>query len=258
MLVKDIMVEDVISVAQDVSISEAERVMTVNDIGRLIVENEAGEVVGIITDGDLVKQRNFDLAVEEIMTSDLIKAYSDQSIQEVAQIVSDNQIGGVPIFSAEGEELVGIVTTDDIVSGYMREENKEELSPENSAIYLAMTSTRKYENYWLDKIKGYGYQAAITQTGAKAEDLPIKLRESATVAAIARQVINEKAKEKVAVSNAVRDVYNQLNLINPGLGGGFKVAIVRGKGKVAVAAFGKFGHALVDGPDQIALGTSVI
>ncbi|MBM7624982.1 HutP family protein [Sporohalobacter salinus] len=257
MIVKDIMIEDVITVNQNATISEAERIMTVNDIGRLIVENDSGEVVGMITDGDLVKERDFNLKAKEIMTTDLIEVYQTQSIQEVAQIVSDNKIGGVPVFNKE-EELVGIVTVDDIVSGYMKEENTAKISPESSAIYLSMTRSREYENYWLDKIKGYGYKAAITQTGANSEDLPIKLRESATVAAIARKVIKERAKEKVAISNAVRDAYNQLNLINPGLGGGFKVAIVRGEGKVAVSVFGKFGHALVDGPDQIALGTSII
>ncbi|SEM50465.1 HutP protein [Candidatus Frackibacter sp. WG12] len=65
-------------------------------------------------------------------------------------------------------------------------------------------------------------------------------------------------RDKLAISSAVKDAYTQLDLINPGLGGGFKVAIVRGEGRVAVAIFGKFGHALVDGPEQVAVGMSVI
>lgn len=257
MLVEELMVEEVITIDEKATIGEAERIMTVHDIGRLLVKDKAGNIVGIVTDGDLVKQRDFEVKIKEIMTSDLIKVYKDETIQEVSQVLSDNQIGGVPVFN-ENEELVGIVTADDIVSSYVEEERQAKLSPESSAIYLAMTRSRDYENYWIDKIKGYGYKPAITQTGAKAEDLPIKLRESATVAAIARGVIKERTKDKIAISNAVKDAYNQLNLINPGLGGGFKVAIVRGKGRVVVAIFGEFGHALVDGPEQIALGTSVI
>jgi len=257
MLVKDLMVKDVITVNENATIAEAERIMSVHNIGRLIVEDNLGEVVGIITDGDLVKQRDFELEVKEVMTTEIIGVTQEYTIQQVAQILSDNQLGGVPVFNKD-DKLVGIITTDDIVSGYVQEEREAKLSPESSAIYLAMTRSRDYENYWLDKIKGYGYKPAITQTGANAENLPIKLRESATVAAIARGVVRERMRDKLAISSAVKDAYTQLDLINPGLGGGFKVAIVRGEGRVAVAIFGKFGHALVDGPEQVAVGMSVI
>ena len=256
MEIQELMSKEVITITPDVTLEEAERLMNVNDIGRLVVL-ENNNIVGIITDGDLVYNNNLDVLVEEIMETDVITINHKKTIQEVSQVLSDNHIGGVPVVDA-GDELVGIVTAEDIVSGYVKEEKTEKVSPESSSIYLSMTRSREYENYWLDKIKGYGYKAAITQTGANAENLPIKLRESITVAAIARGVIRENPKEKIAVSNAVKDAYTQLDLVNPGLGGGFKVAVVRGKGRVAVSVFGKFGHALVDGPEQLALGISVI
>ncbi|GAB6099823.1 hypothetical protein JCM16358_17020 [Halanaerocella petrolearia] len=256
MLVEKIMTKQVVTVNPKTTVEESERLMNVNNIGRLIViDNE--EVLGIVTDGDLVQYHDLDNSIEDIMETDLITIQNNKSIQEAAQVLSDHHIGGVPVLDA-ADKLVGIVTAEDIVSGYVKEESVEKLSPESSAIYLSMTRSREYEDYWLDKIKGYGYQAAITQTGANAENLPIKLRESTTVAAIARGVIRENSQEKIAVSNAVKDAYTQLNLVNPGLGGGFKVAIVRGKGRVSVAVFGKFGHALVDGPEQLAVGMSVI
>lgn len=255
MEIRELMSSDVITITADVTLEEAERLMNLNDIGRLIVR-ENDKMVGIITDGDLV-YNDLDVLVKEVMETEVITINYKKTIQEVSQLLSDNKIGGVPVVDDTGE-LVGIVTAEDIVSGYVKEEKTEKISPESSSIYLSMTRSREYENYWLDKIKGYGYQAAITQTGANAENLPIKLRESITVAAIARGVIKENPKEKIAVSNAVKDAYTQLDLVNPGLGGGFKVAVVRGKGRVAVSVFGKFGHALVDGPEQLALGISVI
>ncbi len=256
MQVEEIMTEEVVTVAPETTVEEAERMMNVNQIGRLVVETD-GEVVGIVTDGDLVYDQDDDNKIEKVMNKEVVTIYHDRSVQEAAQVLSDRKIGGLPVLNRE-EKLVGIITAEDIVSGYVRDEQGGKLTPESSAIYLAMTRSREYEEYWLDKIQGYGYRAAITQTGANAENLPIKLRESTTVAAIARGVIEENLREKIAVSNAVKDAYTQLNLINPGLGGGFKVAIVRGQGRVAVAAFGKFGHALVDGPDQLAVGISVI
>ncbi len=256
MLVKELMSNNVIFVSVDTTIEEVERLMDLNGIGRLVITEEK-KVKGIVTDGDLVQQRDLNLPIKNIMEEDVICIYQNKSIQEAAQVLSDNNIGGVPVLDID-DNLVGIITAEDIVSGYVKEERTAKLSPESSAIYLSMTRSREYENYWLDKIKGYGYRVAITQTGANAENLPIKLRESTTVASIARGVIKENLREKMAVSNAVKDAYTQLNLVNPGLGGGFKVAVVRGEGRLAVAVFGKFGHALVDGPEQLAVGMSVI
>lgn len=256
MFVKDVMVKEPITLSPTATLSEAEKLMSLNNIGRLIVVKD-GEIAGILTDSDLVNQHDLDVTVGTIMSKELIKVNEDQTVQKAAELMADNHISGLPVFNAN-EKLVGIVTAEDLVVGFVREEAQAKITPESAAIYLSMTRSREYEKYWLDKVVGYGYRAAITQAGANAEKLAIKLRESTTVAAIARGVISENSREKMAVSNAVKDAYAQLALVNPGLGGGFKVAIVRGEGRIAVTIFGKFGHALVDGPEQLTIGTSVI
>lgn len=262
MLVKDIMSTKPITVSPKTTVIEAEKLMSLNKIGRLIVVEEE-RVIGIVSSGDLVVEQELNTPIEMFMTRDVQTINEDTTVKETARYLTDQNIGGLPVLDGDNK-LVGIVTADDIVYGYVKDEEKERamekrtITPESSAIYLAMTRSREYEEYWLDKIKGYSYKAAITQTGANAEKLPIKLRESTTVAAIARGVISETSREKMAVSNAVKDAYSQLALINPGLGGGFKIAVVKGDGHISVAIFGKFGHALVDGPEQLTVGTSVI
>lgn len=256
MLVKEVMVRNPITIAPSATLLEAEKLMSVNDIGRLIVV-EGERVIGMLTDSDLMNQHDLEVKIITLMSNEVIKVYEDQSVQEAASLLADHHIGGLPVFDRE-DKLSGIVTAEDLVLGFVREESRAKITPESSAIYLSMTRSREYEKYWLDKVSGYGYRAAITQAGASAEKLAIKLRESTTVAAIARNVISENSREKMAVSNAVKDAYAQLALVNPGLGGGFKVAVVRGEGRIAVAIFGKFGHALVDGPEQLTIGTSVI
>lgn len=262
MLVKDIMTADPITISPDATIMEAEKILSINKIGRLLVVDN-GKLVGMLTDGDIISEQELQAPVKEFMSDDLIIINYNSTVQEAAKKISDNHIGGLPVFD-DHHNLVGIVTSEDIVYGYLKEDEEEiemekkTITPESSAIYLSMTRSRDYEKYWLEKIEGYGYRGAITQTGASAEKLPIKLRESTTVAAIAREVISENSREKMAISNAVKDAYSQLDLINPGLGGGFKIAVVRGEGHVSVAIFGKFGHALVDGPEQLTVGTSVI
>lgn len=262
MLVKNIMSKNPITVKPTTTVLEAEKLMSLNKIGRLIVV-EGEEVVGMISDGELVVEHDLNAPIKEYMSTKVYIIKEGTTVQEAARILHDHEMGGLPVLDA-ADKLIGIVTADDIVYGYLKEEDderameKKTITPESSAIYLAMTRSREYEEYWLDKIKGYAYKGAITQTGASAEKLPIKLRESTTVAAIARGVITENSREKIAVSNAVKDAYSQLALINPGLGGGFKIAVVRGEGHISVAIFGKFGHALVDGPEQLTVGTSVI
>lgn len=262
MLVKDIMSDNPITINPEATVFEAEKLMSLNKIGRLIVIKD-DKVIGMVSDGDLVVEHELNASITRFMSKDIVAISLDTTVQEAAHYLSDNHIGGLPVLN-DAHKLVGIVTADDIVSGYLKDEENERamekktITPESSAIYLAMTRSREYEEYWLEKIKGYGYRGAITQTGASAEKLPIKLRESTTVAAIARGVISENSREKIAISNAVKDAYSQLALINPGLGGGFKIAIVRGEGHIAAAIFGKFGHALVDGPEQLTVGTSVI
>lgn len=261
MLIKDIMTKNPITINLDSTVMEAEKVLSLNKIGRLIVKDN-NDIVGILTDGDLMNIGSINDKIAKYISKDIIYIKELDTVQRAAKLLSGNKIGGMPVLDKE-EQLVGIITADDIVYGYLKDEEeleveKKNINPESAAIYLSMTRSREYEEYWLEKIKGYGYKGAITQTGANAEKLPVKLRESTTVAAIARGVIKENSREKSAVSNAVKDAYSQLALINPGLGGGFKIAVVRGPEYISVAIYGKFGHALVDGPEQLTIGTSVI
>lgn len=178
----------------------------------------------------------------------------------LAQAASDMVEQGSEVMAVkdEGGGIVGVLSTFGIISGYLMSAEKERLTVESAAIYLVMTRSREYEHYWLARISKMGYRAAITQVGTGAEKLALKLRESMIAAAVARAVIRDDAREKIAVSNAVRDAYMQLATNNPGLGGGFKLAAVRGEGRVSVAVFGRFGHAFADGPEQLAVGFSII
>lgn len=256
MLVRDMMQTYPAVINRRATIDEARRVMLDNRQSRLVVMEE-GRIVGIVTDSDLFKAPHAEALVETVMTPTVVQVHEHQIIREAGRLLLENDIDGLPVVNHEGQ-LVGLLTSRDILKGYLRDEDRNRLTIESSAMYLAMTRTREYEHYWLEKIQGYGYRPAITQVGASPEKLAVKLRESTIAAAIARGVISEEAREKIGVSNAVRDAYMQLALINPGLGGGFKVSAVRGEGRVSVAIFGRFGHALADGPEQLAVGYSII
>ncbi len=255
--VKDIMSPNPITVERDHTLFHVKELMILYQPDCFVVLDAGKKLVGVITQNDLAAEFDPDVRVEKVMRRDPPKINANESIQEAARILSSSEAEALPVVDNQGN-LVGVVTYKDIVKDMVVDHTGSKLSPESAVIYLAMTKDPEQEEYWLQKVINAGYRAAITQVGATAEKLPIKLREATIVAAIARSVIREDPREKFAVSNAVRDIFSQLSIINPGLGGGFKVAIVRGEGRVAVAAFGRCGHALANGTEQIVMGSNII
>ncbi len=256
--VKEIMDSNPIVVAEDCSIFGIREIIILRQPDCILVTNKEKKLVGILTNIQLASVGEFDSddKISSLMEKEFKRVNSNMSVREAAALLSASGLEALPVVD-NNDELVGVVTYKDIVKDLV-EDHEDVLTPESAVIYLSMTKDSEQEEYWLQKVSNKGFRAAITQVGATSEKLPVKLREAAIVAAIARSVIREDTREKYAVSMAVRDIYNQCYIINPGLGGGFKVAIVRGEGRIAVAAFGRCGHALSNGNEQIFMGSNII
>ena len=82
-----------------------------------VVEN--GEVVGAITDRDIITRLLPDLSEADqisaatIMSRPVHICYEDQTIEEVAAIMGENQVRRLPVLDRSGE-LVGVVSLGDI------------------------------------------------------------------------------------------------------------------------------------------------
>jgi acetoin utilization protein AcuB len=126
-LVRDWMTRNVITVAPNTTLPEAERLMITKMIRRLPVIDD-GRLVGIVTYGDIRKAQpsavtslsiwevNYLLAkvrVSEIMTADPITVSQDATIGEAAQLMLNHMISGLPVVDHKGD-LVGIITESDI------------------------------------------------------------------------------------------------------------------------------------------------
>lgn len=255
--VKDIMDSNPITVDQDSTVFNLKEIMIMRQPECILVLDPQKKLVGLLTPSNLATMTDIDEKVRNVMVREFSRINCNESVRDAASRLSISELEALPVVD-NADALVGVVTYKDIVKDLVDDHSEQKLSPESAVIYLAMTKDPEQEEYWLQKVTSAGFRAAITQVGATAEKLPIKLREATIVAAIARSVIREDPREKFSVSNAVRDIYSQLNIINPGLGGGFKVAIVRGEGRIAVAAFGRCGHALANGNEQIVMGGNII
>lgn len=116
MQVRDIMTNDVSSVAPNSSVNEAAQIMKNLNVGCVPVCN-GNEPVGIITDRDIAirnvaENGDFNTPVESIMSNNLVYGSPDMSVHEAAELMSKNQIRRLPV--VENGNLVGIVALGDL------------------------------------------------------------------------------------------------------------------------------------------------
>ena len=126
MLVGERMSHPVISVRQDMPITDALNMMRREHIRRAPVIKD-GKLIGIVSDKDLLNaspspatslsvwEMNYLLSkitVKDVMTKDVLTVTEDTPIEEAARIMADNKIGGLPVVRNDG--VVGIITETDL------------------------------------------------------------------------------------------------------------------------------------------------
>lgn len=126
--VKDLMKKQVVTIGPDEAIINAIKTMEAGGFRRIPVV-EGSKLVGIITDRDLRQATNSPVVFHEIsydkyvltainvgscMTGHPITVGPDTDIIDVARLVEDKKIGGLPV--VDGGTLVGIITVSDLIS----------------------------------------------------------------------------------------------------------------------------------------------
>ncbi len=125
--VREWMTSPVISVAPSTPISSVHQLMKEHGIRRVpVVEHD--RVVGIITLGDVreaspsdattlsIWEMNYlwaQLTVEKVMSRKVISVHAEDLILDIAQIMLDKKVSGLPVLDDHGY-LVGIITESDI------------------------------------------------------------------------------------------------------------------------------------------------
>jgi len=118
MQIKDLMTPDVDLIGPAMMINEASRIMKDDDVGALPVANE-DRLVGMLTDRDIVVRaiaegKNPALTpVSEVMSENILYCFDDQTPEEVAENMGENQIRRLPVLNRD-KRLVGIVTLGDL------------------------------------------------------------------------------------------------------------------------------------------------
>lgn len=107
------------------SLNEAARLMWECDCGAIPVQDDAGRLVGIVTDRDIcmaayTRGRPLGaLTVESTMSGGVTSASPEDSLERIATLMRDKQVRRIPIVDEGG--LVGMVSLADI-AGYIESE----------------------------------------------------------------------------------------------------------------------------------------
>lgn len=112
-----IMTTDVITVKKETPIYDAIEILLENDITGLPVVNEDMELVGIITEKDILKllsELENDLTVvEDFMTRNVVSFDQQEDLIAVCECLIENHFRRIPIVS-QGK-LTGIISRKDII-----------------------------------------------------------------------------------------------------------------------------------------------
>jgi acetoin utilization protein AcuB len=127
MFVGERMSHPVLTVKPSMPIAEALNFMHTEHVRRLPVVGARGELLGIVTEKDLLNASPSEastlsvwevsyllskITVERIMNRKVITVEENMPIEEAARIMADNKIGSLPVL--RGGELIGIITETDL------------------------------------------------------------------------------------------------------------------------------------------------
>lgn len=145
MYIKDIMTKDVITVTMEDNVEKCASLLIKHNLSGLPVLDEAGKLVGIVTEGDLIRRasriqgpavlevlggliyldspkkfidelkNSMGQKAGDVMTKKVVTVDPDQTIEEGATLLVEKKVKRLPVVNKEGE-LVGIVSRRDIMS----------------------------------------------------------------------------------------------------------------------------------------------
>lgn len=130
MRVHQIMSRPAQTIRSNQTIGAAILLMKEFDIGALPVVEPDGDVIGMITDRDIImglagrSASRLRFTVSQMMTRTVLRCYADETVEAIAIILGDNQVRRLPVMD-RSERLVGMVSV-----GNIAEDASEQLAGE--------------------------------------------------------------------------------------------------------------------------------
>ena len=119
---------DVISVAPDLSVFDAIKLMADRLVGSLLVMNDE-ELRGIVTERDyarkvIIKGRSSETtSVSEIMSTEVLTTSSSQTVNQCMEMMTERRIRHLPVI--EDNRVIGMISIGDLVQAIIADQQEE-------------------------------------------------------------------------------------------------------------------------------------
>lgn len=124
--VGDIMTKQVSCCNSDSCLSDAASMMRDNNIGAVPVLDTQGNVLGMVTDRDLVlrgyaEKRPDSTSIQDVMSNQVVSCSPNASLQEASQLMAERQIRRLPV--VENGKVMGIISLGDLSLDQMSDQS---------------------------------------------------------------------------------------------------------------------------------------
>ncbi len=146
MLARDVMTKNVVTVRPDTTVEDCARLLLDRRISAAPVVNESGQVVGIVSEGDLIHRietetetrrpwwlelvsdpsvmaqdfvKSTGKRVADVMTNHVISVGEETPLRDIAELLDKRRIKRVPV--VRGGKLVGVVSRADLVRALLQQ-----------------------------------------------------------------------------------------------------------------------------------------
>jgi len=173
MKAQDVMVSPVVTVDENSAVRDLAKLLIANRISAVPVVNSAGDIVGIVSEADLMHRsevgterasswwlalisgeralaaeyvQSYALQVKDVMTTDVQTVHPDTPLVEIADLFEEKHIKRVPVVNDAGE-LVGIVSRSNIVQAIASVRPNLEISLPDTAIRERLITELKKQSW---------------------------------------------------------------------------------------------------------------
>lgn len=173
MIVADVMSRNVISIAPEATVEEAAKMMLQRRVSGLFVVDKAGDMVGIITEGDLLRRDELGTErhhpwwlrlfispaqqasefthahgrhVRDVMTTDVVSVAHHETLEAVVALMEQKHIKRVPV--TQNDRVVGVVSRSDLLRALIvRARNAEPVKATDAEIRTAILDALETQSW---------------------------------------------------------------------------------------------------------------
>jgi IMP dehydrogenase len=128
------------------TLANAKRMMEDKGISGILVTDNKEKLIGILTTRDILFEENGDVKLADLMSTDLITASPDITIEEAQDMLKKNRIEKLPLVNPEGY-LKGLITSKDIIKSKVLPDSSKDAKGR-----LLVGAAIEKVDYWLVRL----------------------------------------------------------------------------------------------------------